>query len=117
MPLESPASVPTIAPDHVLLGENLGANLGPPNARPPKYAAISVLHTTVNKKITLQKPNVLKSRKKDKAPTGKDAYINPPKVQPAFPIDGKANNTAKIIKTLKSNEAGAPPINKKPKRK
>src|SRR5690606_39591400 len=45
----APAAPPR-APLQVLPGEIDGASFGPPKARPTKYAAISVVQTTANKK-------------------------------------------------------------------
>ncbi len=117
MPPETPTNVPPIAPAHVLLGENFGANLGPPNVRPLKYPAISVPHTIVNKKTTTQKPSLSSPRKKHKATTGKDAYKKPKKTQTLFLIGPIANSAAKVIKTQKINEEDTFNINKEPKNK
>lgn len=117
VPLKTPINVPPIAPAHVLLGENCGANLGPPHARPLKYPAISVPHTIVNKKITAQNPNVSSPRKKHKATTGKDAYKKPKKTQIFFLIGPIANNAAKAIKIQKISEADTSETKKEPKTK
>ena len=50
------AAVPPTAPDQVFFGLTFGISLGPPTARPMKYAKMSVVQTMANTMITAMKP-------------------------------------------------------------
>ena len=68
---------PPPRPDHVLPGLIEGARRSPPTRRPTRYAAVSVVHTTISSHSTRSKPSSGTERSQTKAIVGSPINATP----------------------------------------